>query len=548
MEPTRFIFVTGGVCSSLGKGITSAALGALLVERGYKVAMMKLDPYLNNDAGTMNPSQHGEVFVTNDGYEADMDLGHYERFTQSPTSKDSNVTSGQIYSDIIAKERKGDFLGSTIQVIPHVTNEIKRRVKALAIKSEAEIMIVEVGGTVGDIEGEPFLEALRQLAKEDLPPRHAVFIHLTLLPFIQAAGELKTKPTQHSVKLLRQIGIQPDYLVCRCEQPIGDDHKKKLKTFCSIKETSRIIEARDLDSVYEAPAMLEKQKLDKQVLQDFGIEEREMERQEPRNILEAWDNFNSARRISLDEDKKISIALVGKYYIEDAYICVDESLKFAAWVRGLNVKVVHVDSVKVANNRDHMAEILDGFDGIVIPGGFGSRGVEGKIETARYARENKIPFLGLCLGLQVAVIEFARNVMGLTEANSIEMDEFCQTPLISIMEEQKTIMNLGGTMRLGSFDAKLTENTKTRAAYDNQEIISERHRHRYEVNNQYVDDLQKAGLTISGTSVRGNLVEIIELPDHPWYVACQFHPEFQSTPLKPHPLFIGFMEAIKKRI
>lgn len=546
MDDTRFVFVTGGVCSSLGKGITAAALGALFVERGYKVAMMKLDPYLNNDAGTMNPSQHGEVFVTNDGYEADMDLGHYERFTQVPTSKHSNVTSGQIYTEILGKERKGDFLGSTIQVIPHVTNEIKRRIKALALECGADIMVVEVGGTVGDIEGQPFLEALRQLGREELDRHRSVFVHLTLLPFIKAAGELKTKPTQHSVKLLREIGIQPDYLVCRCEYPVEEDHKKKLKTFCSIKDVNRIIEARDLDSVYEAPAALFAQKFDQQILQDLQLPELKCG-EEDGSLLDSWNDFNQARQEALEQGKKVKVALVGKYYIEDAYICVDEALNFAAWLHGLNVEVTHVDSMKIPNDPDEVKQYLSGYDGIVIPGGFGSRGIEGKIATARYARENRVPFLGLCLGLQVAVIEFARNVAGLTEANTTEIDELTPVPVIAIMEEQKAIMNLGGSMRLGAFEARLAKGTKTRSAYGDQEVVSERHRHRYEVNNRYLEYLQEAGLVISGTSVRGSLVEAIELPDHPWYVACQFHPEFQSAPLLPHPLFRGFMETIKRR-
>ena len=544
MNDTRFVFVTGGVCSSLGKGITASALGALFVARGYKVVTMKLDPYLNNDAGTMNPSQHGEVFVTNDGYEADMDLGHYERFTQMPTSKLSNVTSGQIYTEILSKERKGDFLGSTIQVIPHVTNEIKRRIKALALESNADIMVVEVGGTVGDIEGQPFLEALRQLGREELDRHRAIFIHLTLLPFIKAAGELKTKPTQHSVKLLREIGIQPDYLVCRCEHPITEDHKKKLKTFCSIKDVNRIIEARDLDSVYEAPAALFAQKFDAQILEDLQLP---AYKQEPGPaILEAWDRFNNRRREALERGRKVKIALVGKYYIEDAYICVDEAINFAAWAHGLNVDVTHVDSAKISNDIEEAHKVLKEYDGIVIPGGFGSRGIEGKIMAAHYARTNNVPFLGLCLGLQVAVIEFARNMVGWSDANTTEIDELTSTPVIAIMEEQKAIMNLGGSMRLGAFEANLMEGTKTRAAYGGSAVISERHRHRYEVNSRYIDDLTKAGLVVSGTSVRGGLVETIELPNHPWFVACQYHPEFQSTPLKPHPLFLGFMEAIKK--
>ena len=544
MNDTRFVFVTGGVCSSLGKGITASALGALFVARGYKVVTMKLDPYLNNDAGTMNPSQHGEVFVTNDGYEADMDLGHYERFTQMPTSKLSNVTSGQIYTEILSKERKGDFLGSTIQVIPHVTNEIKRRIKALALESNADIMVVEVGGTVGDIEGQPFLEALRQLGREELDRHRAIFIHLTLLPFIKAAGELKTKPTQHSVKLLREIGIQPDYLVCRCEHPITEDHKKKLKTFCSIKDVHRIIEARDLDSVYEAPAALFAQKFDAQILEDLQLP---AHKQEPGpSILEAWDRFNNRRREALERGRKVKIALVGKYYIEDAYICVDEAINFAAWAHGLNVDVTHVDSAKISKDIEEAHRVLKEYDGIVIPGGFGSRGIEGKIMAAHYARTNNVPFLGLCLGLQVAVIEFARNMVGWSDANTTEVDELTSTPVIAIMEEQKAIMNLGGSMRLGAFEANLMEGTKTRAAYGGSAVISERHRHRYEVNSRYIGDLAKAGLVVSGTSVRGGLVETIELPNHPWFVACQYHPEFQSTPLKPHPLFLGFMEAISK--
>jgi CTP synthase len=537
MEKAHFVFVTGGVCSSLGKGITAAALGALFVARGRKVSMMKLDPYLNNDAGTMNPSQHGEVFVTDDGYEADLDLGHYERFTQQPTSSLSNVTTGQIYNQILSKERKGDFLGSTIQVIPHVTNEIKRRIKSLALETKAEIMIVEIGGTVGDIEGEPFLEAIRQLGREDSESQKAVYIHLTLLPYIKAAGELKTKPTQHSVKLLRQIGIQPDFLVCRCEHPIDDGHKKKLKTFCSIKDTARIIEARDLESVYEAPAMLKAQGLDTQVLEDLGLES---ETTDSMDILKDWNAFNTSRKKALEEGRKIKVALVGKYYIDDAYICVDEAVNFAAWHQGLNVELVHVDSTKVSE------ESLKEFDGIIIPGGFGARGIEGKIATAKYAREKEVPFLGLCLGLQVAIIEFARNVVGIHDANSTEFDEVCREPVVDIMADQKAVMNLGGSMRLGAFEAEIKIGTNAYRAYDKL-IISERHRHRYEVNNAYVESFEQAGLVVSGRSFCGDLVEIVELPNHPWYVACQFHPEFKSNPLRPHPLFLGLMEAIKAR-
>ncbi len=528
---TKYIFVTGGVVSSLGKGITAASLGRLLKNRGYRVTIQKFDPYLNIDPGTMSPYQHGEVFVTDDGAETDLDLGHYERFIDINLGKRSNITSGKIYSSVINRERKGDYLGGTVQVIPHVTNAIKKEVSRVGAEVNADIVITEIGGTVGDIESQPFLEAIRQV-KNDVGKENVLYIHVTLLPFIAAAGELKTKPTQHSVKEMRSIGIQPDIIVCRTEHDIPRDLREKIALFCDV-DVDAIIENRTAESIYEVPLMMRDEGLDRIVIRKLGLEDRPCD-------MEAWEKM--VYRILHPEDS-IEIALVGKYIaLHDAYLSVVESLDHGGYALDHKVNLRWIDSEDV-ENADDPAPLFEGVDGIVVPGGFGSRGIEGKIRTVQYARENKVPYLGLCLGMQCAVMEFARNVCGLEGAISSEFDDRAMYPVIDLMSDQVDLENKGGTMRLGLYPCKLKEGTKARELYG-KEIIYERHRHRYEFNNEYRKLLADAGLILAGTSPDERLVEIIELDDHPFFVAVQFHPEFKSRPNNPHPLFSGFIRAI----
>jgi len=525
----KHIFVTGGVVSSLGKGITAASLGCLLKSRGLRVVIQKFDPYLNVDPGTMSPFQHGEVFVTDDGAETDLDLGHYERFIDEELTRDSNVTSGSVYYEVIRKERHGDYLGGTVQVIPHITNEIKERVARVARMPNVDVVITEIGGTVGDIESLPFLEAIRQF-RNDIGRRNVIYIHVTLIPFIGTSGELKTKPTQHSVAELRSIGIQPDIIVCRSDRPISSELKAKIALFTDV-EARAVISCMDAPHLYYVPLNLRDEGLDRLVVERLGLEP------EPPQ-LDEW--------ISLVERLKsatgtVRIALVGKYVqLRDAYLSVIESLHHAAIYHGRNLDVIWVDAETL--KEDEIRARLEEADGILVPGGFGVRGIEGKIMSVQYARENGVPFFGLCLGLQVAVAEFARNVAGMTGANSTEFDPSTRFPVIDLLPEQNSVSDMGGTMRLGASPTKLAPDTRAAAAYG-AEVISERHRHRYEVNNVFRNRLVEAGLVISGTTPNGNLVEIIEAPDHPWFVGCQFHPEFKSRPIRPHPLFRDFVGA-----
>lgn len=525
MQPF-YIFVTGGVVSSLGKGITAASLGRLLKSRGLNIFTQKLDPYINFDPGTMSPYQHGEVFVTDDGAETDLDLGHYERFTDTNLTKSSNVTTGRIYWSVISNERRGDYLGGTVQVIPHITNQIKDFILQAGCESNADIIISEIGGTVGDIESQPFLEAIRQLRNE-LDGR-VLFIHVTLLPYLRKAGELKTKPTQHSVKELRSLGIQPDIIILRSEQEITDSIKEKISLFCNV-EKKAVISNLDCDSLYEVPLLLEEEGL-----ADLVCEKLDIVCEEP--DLSEWITFvNKEKNLT----KELTIGLSGKYVeLRDAYLSVAEALTHAGIQNGATVNIKWIHSADVT---EHTADkIFKDVDGILVPGGFGSRGIEGKILSAKYAREHRIPYLGLCLGLQIAVIEYARNVLGLPNANSSELDPDTIDPVIDIMPDQKDIEDKGGTMRLGLYPCVLQENTLAYKAYQKKEI-SERHRHRYEVNNDYRERLLDAGMLISGTSPDGHLVEMVELKDHPWYVATQAHPEFKSRPTNPHPLFSEFV-------
>lgn len=528
----KFIFVTGGVVSSLGKGITAASLGCLLKNRGLKIAIQKFDPYINIDPGTMSPYQHGEVFVTDDGAETDLDLGHYERFIDVPLSKNSNVTTGKIYWSVISKERKGDYLGGTVQVIPHITNEIKERLYRVVRESHPDIVITEIGGTVGDIESLPFLEAIRQM-RSDIGRENVIYIHVTLVPYLAASGEQKTKPTQHSVKELRGIGIQPNVLVCRSEKQLSNEMKEKLSLLCDI-DRAAIIQLMDASTIYEVPLLVQKEGLDDIVLRQLGIEAPEADMTEWRAMVE---KIKSPVR-------EIEIALVGKYVeLPDAYLSVAEALRHAGTEHGTKVKVRWVNAEEIESTNAE--ECLAGAEGILVPGGFGDRGIEGKIAAIRYAREHKVPFLGICLGMQCAVIEFARHVCGMERANSTEFDADTPYPVIDILPEQRDIEDKGGTMRLGISPAKLKEEGKAFAAYQD-EVIYERHRHRYEVNNQFRAELEKAGLFFSGTSPDEHLVEITELPAHPWFVASQFHPEFKSRPNRPHPLFREFVKAALK--
>jgi CTP synthase len=533
---TRYIFVTGGVVSSLGKGIAAASLAAILEARGLKVTMLKLDPYINVDPGTMSPIQHGEVFVTEDGAETDLDLGHYERFIRTKMTKRNNFTSGRIYQDILARERKGEFLGATIQVIPHITNDIKRRVIEGA--EGYDIAMVEVGGTVGDMESQPFLEAIRQLALE-VGRERAMFMHLTLVPYLAAAGEIKTKPTQHSVKDLRSIGILPDILVCRSDRAIPNAERAKIALFTNVEEKA-VVSMRDVDSIYKIPALLKAQGTDEIVVKRFGLDVPEADLSEWEEVL-----YHEA-----NPKGEVSIGMVGKYTeLPDAYKSVNEALKHAGLKNQVTVNIKYIDSQDVEVKG---VEILAELDAILLPGGFGERGVEGKILTAQYARENKIPYLGICLGMQVALIEYARNVAGLTDAHSTEFNKETPYPVVGLISEwlddegqveyRNEQSDLGGTMRLGSQLCHLMKGTKTYDVYGS-ETINERHRHRYEVNNNYREQLSKAGLVFSGLSTDKSLVEVIEIPDHPWFIAGQFHPEFNSTPRDGHPLFESFVAA-----
>ncbi len=525
----KHIFVTGGVVSSLGKGITAASLGHLLKARGYKITMQKMDPYLNVDPGTMSPFQHGEVFVTEDGHEGDLDLGHYERFIDENLSRESNFTQGSIYQTLIARERRGDFLGGTIQIIPHVTDAIKERLHRISDQSNADIVISEIGGTIGDIEGQPFIEAARQFKKES-PLGDVLFVHVTLVPYISAAHEVKTKPTQHSVKELRSLGVQPDFIVCRSDHEITEKTREKIALFCDV-DKENVLSCTDAPSIYEVPLSLFDQKFDEKVLNALSLPQNDIDLTPLRDFVHAAHNTN----------KETKIAVVGKYVsLPDAYLSVIEALFHAGVYHNAQVNVELIDGEKL--NDDNVAEILGGFNGILVPGGFGNRAFEGKIAAAKYARTQKIPYLGICLGLQAAVCDFARNVCGLEGATSAEFDKDAEYPVIDLMPEQEDVEDKGGTMRLGAYPCKVTPGTSAMKAYG-EPVIYERHRHRYEVNNAFRDKLEEAGLIISGTSPDERLVEMIEVPDHPWFVASQAHPEFKSRPTRPHPLFRDFIGA-----
>ena len=530
--PTKYIFVTGGVVSALGKGITAASLGRLLKSRGLNVSIQKFDPYINVDPGTMSPYQHGEVFVTDDGAETDLDLGHYERFIDVNLSQNNNVTTGKIYGSVISKERKGDYLGATVQVIPHITNEIKERITRVGRETNADVVITEIGGTVGDIESLPFLEAIRQL-KIDLGRENVLYLHCTLVPYLAAAGELKTKPTQHSVKELRSIGIQPNLIICRCERHLTSEIKEKIALFCDI-DLEAVIEVKDADNIYEVPLILEEQGMAKIVLKRLGLEDgKEPDLKDWTKMVEKMSNL----------DKTIDIAIVGKYVqLQDAYISIYESLRHAGIVNNANINIqwIHAEEIEEENAENYLKDV----DGILVPGGFGDRGIEGKVKAVQYARENEIPFFGICLGMQVAVIEFARNVVGFKDAHSSEF-AVVEHPVIDLMPEQKDVEEMGGTMRLGLYPCKLEEETFSSQAYD-KEIVYERHRHRYEFNNEFRPQITEAGMKLTGLSPDERLVEIVEIPEHPWFVGCQFHPEFKSRPNNPHPLFAKFVEASVK--
>ncbi len=531
MKNTKYIFVTGGVSSSLGKGIISASVAKLLQQRGFSVTIQKLDPYINVDPGTLNPYEHGECYVTEDGAETDLDLGHYERFLNIPTSQANNVTTGRIYQSVIEKERRGDYLGQTVQVIPHITDEIKYCVKLLSQKEDFDFVITEIGGTVGDIESLPYIEAVRQMRWE--MGTNCFVIHLTLVPYLAAAGELKTKPTQHSVKTLLESGVQPDIIVCRTEHHLTQGIREKIARFCNVEPTS-VIESIDAESIYEVPLLMYAEKLDEEVLTKMHMP------LEPKPDLRKWKEFLNKLNQPLSE---VNIGLVGKYIeLKDAYKSIVESFSHAGAVNDCKVNIVRIHSESL--NKNNTKEKLSGLDGILVAPGFGTRGVEGKIEASRYARENRIPFLGICLGMQCAVIEFARNVMKLKEAHSTEMNSETPYPVIDMMENQKKISGMGGTMRLGSYPCTIKKGTITFDIYH--EInIGERHRHRYEFNNKYLKEFESAGMIASGVNTKDDLVEIIELKNHPWFIGIQFHPEYKSTVDKPHPLFVGFVTAAK---
>ena len=528
----KYVFITGGVVSSLGKGIAAASLGMLLKRRGLKVTIQKFDPYLNVDPGTMSPFQHGEVFVTDDGAETDLDLGHYERFLDESLTQGHNVTAGQVYDSIISRERRGDYLGRTVQVIPHVTDEIKARVKRVGDAGETDVCITEIGGTVGDIESLPFLEAIRQIRLE-MGRNNTVFVHLTLVPYIAAARELKTKPTQHSVRELREIGIQPDILLCRTQRVLTEDARQKIALFCNVRREA-VIEARDVGSVYEVPLVFHTGGMDSLVASMLRLEG-------PDPDLTDWVGLVEKIKNPAGE---IKVGIVGKYVdLQDAYKSINESFVHAGIANDVGVRTTWTDSSKVT--PETAAEVLGEFDGILIPGGFGERGTEGKFEAVRYARENRIPFFGICLGMQCAVIEFARNVCGLDGANSSEFDAGTAYPVIDLMTEQKEVSQMGGSMRLGAYHCRVKEGTFAHAAYGVDEI-SERHRHRYEYNNMFRSVMEERGLVVAGTSPDGNLVEMVEFADHPWFVGCQFHPELKSRPVRPHPIFKAFVRAAKE--
>lgn len=528
---TKYIFITGGVVSSLGKGIVAASLGKLLRARGFSVINQKFDPYINVDPGTMSPFQHGEVFVTDDGAETDLDLGHYERFTDTSLGKFNNVTSGSVYQTVIEKERRGDYLGATVQVIPHITNEIKSRVLGATKQFKPDFQLIEIGGTIGDIESLPFIEAIRQF-KTEIGIGNAISIHTTLLPYLPTSGELKTKPSQHSVQVLRSYGIQPEILVCRTAKPIPKTEKEKLALFCSVPKEA-VIECRDMKSIYEVPLALEDQNMAHVVLDMLRVEDREADLTNWKKLVENIKNPHGV----------VKVAIAGKYTkLSDAYISVVESLKHAGYADDVKVEIKWINSEECVDMKK-CKELLSDVQAVVVPGGFGIRGIEGKLNVIRYARENNLPFLGLCLGMQCAVIEYARNVVGIKDANSKEFDENAQNPVIDLMLEQKNVHGYGGTMRLGAYDCVLKKGSKAEKAYG-AERISERHRHRYEVNNEYIDRIAEKGLVFSGMSPDGMLAEVVELPQLDWFVACQFHPEFKSRPERPHPLFKGLIDAV----
>ncbi len=529
-KKTKYIFITGGVVSSLGKGIASASIARLLEKEGLKITIMKFDPYINVDPGTMSPYQHGEVYVTDDGAETDLDLGHYERFCSAAMTQANNVTSGQVYETVIARERRGDYLGKTIQVVPHIIDEIKSRVRNLA--DNKDVIVAEIGGTVGDIESLPFLEALRQFPL-DVGRENVLYIHLTLVPFLGAAGELKTKPTQHSVGRLREIGIQPDILLCRTQKPFTKGVREKIALFCNL-DLKAVIEARDVDCIYEVPLVFQQQQLDKLILKKLRLKG-------SGRRMRGWERMVA---VAKNPAYQITVAVVGKYIeLQDSYMSIYKAIEHAGFANNCRVNIKRIDSEKLKGRETERA--FKGVDGILVPGGFGMRGIEGKIRGIRYARENKIPFLGLCLGVQCAVIEFARHVCGLRRANSSEFDPKTPYPVIDLLPEQRQVTDMGGTMRLGAYPCRLQNDSLAHKAYK-KKVISERHRHRYEFNNYYRELLRSQGMRFSGTSPDGRLVEIVEIAKHPWFVACQFHPEFKSKPLAAHPLFNGFVKAALK--
>ncbi|MCU0641317.1 MAG: CTP synthase [Candidatus Margulisbacteria bacterium] len=532
---TKYVFVTGGVVSSLGKGIAAACLGRVLKSRGISVSVMKLDPYINVDPGTMNPYQHGEVFVTEDGAETDLDLGHYERFIDVNLTRANNVTTGMVYWNVITRERRGDYLGGTVQVIPHITNEIKERIRQVTKEEKFDVVICEIGGTVGDIEGLPYLEAIRQFRKE-VGRDNCVNLHVTLVPYLETTHEFKTKPTQHSVQKLREIGIQPDIIICRSREPLSREMKEKISLFCDVDKDA-VVGMADAPLLYEIPLMLEREEMDEIVLKYLGLTAKKGDLAEWARMVEAMKAL----------DKKVRIAIVGKYTeLGDSYISIVEALKHGGLPHGAALEVQWVNAEKLEGAEDVEAIFRD-TQGILIPGGFGARGIEGKIRAIRYARENKIPFLGLCLGMQCAVIEFARNVCKMKGANSSEFDPETKYPVIDFIPEQKSITDKGGTMRLGAYPCKIRKGTLLYRAYGKEEI-SERHRHRYELNNEFRKELEENGLVMAGTYQAADLVEVVELPDHPWFLAVQYHPEFKSRPNRPHPLFAGFMKAATDRL
>ncbi|WP_425237867.1 CTP synthase [Ulvibacterium sp.] len=531
MSNTKYIFVTGGVTSSLGKGIIAASLAKLLQARGYKTTIQKLDPYINVDPGTLNPYEHGECYVTDDGAETDLDLGHYERFLNVRTSQANNVTTGRIYQSVIEKERRGEFLGKTVQVVPHITNEIKERIQILGKSGEYDIVITEIGGTVGDIESLPYIEAVRQLLWE-LGDNNGIVIHLTLVPYLSAAGELKTKPTQHSVKTLMESGIKADILVCRTEHEISDEIKDKLALFCNVKREA-VIQSIDASTIYDVPILMHEEGLDTVALQKLALTD------STAPDLRQWREFLERHK---NPQNEITVGLIGKYVeLQDSYKSILESFIHAGATNEVRVNVRSIHSEYLSEKN--LEKELRGLHGLLVAPGFGERGIEGKIKAVQYARENSIPFLGICLGMQMAVIEYARNVLGLTNANSTEMDEYTTHPVINLMEEQKTIVNKGGTMRLGAWDCTLFEGSLVEQIYQGATEISERHRHRYEFNNSYKEQLEDAGLVASGINAETGLVEIVELADHPWFIGVQYHPEYKSTVANPHPLFVGFVKA-----